>query len=313
MTDWTGLTELAATQEQVVSRPQLYRLGVQRWQLRRRMQRKSWRAVGSRAVVLHAGPLTQAQRWWAALINTSGHAVLAGPTAAEAAGLKGYETEAIHVAVPKSARPLKQPGVVVHESRRLKPTDVHPGRRPPQVRAAVAVVQTAMWSPDRARACAVLAAAVQQRLVRVLELRTEMARVRRHRFRKLILLVLSDIAGGAHSLAEIDFARLCRVAGLPPPSRQVIRVDSTGRRRYLDVEWDAFGLVVEIDGMLHMQAARWMDDSFRGNDLSLGDRVLLRFPALALRLYPERVLAQVRQGLLNAGWEPSAALARQAS
>ena len=158
-----------------------------------------------------------------------------------------------------------------------------------------------------------LAAAVQQRLVRVPELFTEMARVRRHRYRRLILLVLADIAGGAHSLAEIDFARLCRSAGMPAPSRQLARRDSSGRRRYLDVGWDDFGLVVEIDGMLHMQADRWMDDSFRGNDVSLGDRVLLRFPALAVRLYPERVLAQVRQGLLNAGWQPSTAQIRHAS
>lgn len=295
-----------------MSRAQLYRLGVQRWQVRRRAQRHTWRPVGSRAVVLHSGPPSKVQRWWCALINTCGHAVLAGATAAEAAGLKGYETETIHVAVPKSARPIKQPGVVVHESRRLRPSDVHPGRRPPQVRAAVAVVQAALWSPDAARACALLAAAVQQRLIRLGELSIEMARVRRHRFRKLILLVLADIDGGAHSLAEIDFARLCRNAGLPAPSRQRVRIDSTGRRRYLDVEWDQFRLVVEIDGMFHMELARWMDDSLRGNDISLDGRVLLRFPALVLRTDPDRVLAQVRQGLSRAGWEPSAPT-RQAS
>ena len=67
-----------------------------------------------------------------------------------------------------------------------------------------------------------------------------------------------------------------------------------------------FRLVVEIDGMFHMELARWTDDSFRGNEISLGDRVLLRFPALVLRTDPERVLAQVRQGLINAGWRPPA-------
>jgi hypothetical protein len=246
-------------------------------------------------------------------MNTNAHAVLAGATAAEAAGLKGYETSAIHVVVPKGSRPVRQPDVVVHESRRLKASDIHPGRRPPQMRVAVAVVQAALWSSDRTRACALLAAAVQQRLVRVGELWVEMARVRRHRFRKLILLVLADIEGGAHSLAEIDFASLCRSAGLPEPSRQTIRTDAAGRRRYLDVEWDEFGLVVEIDGMLHMKLSQWMDDSFRGNDVSLGDRVLLRFPALALRLEPDRVLAQVRRGLVNAGWQPGRARARRAS
>src|SRR5687768_14748536 len=91
MTDWAAVAELATSQDQVVSRPQLYRLGVHRWQVHRRSRRGTWRPVGPRAVVLHSGPLTQTQRWWCALLNTSGHAVLAGPTAAEAAGLKGYE------------------------------------------------------------------------------------------------------------------------------------------------------------------------------------------------------------------------------
>ena len=121
-----------------------------------------------------------------------------------------------------------------------------------------------------------------------------------------MLLVLADIEGGAESLAEIDFASLCRGAGLPAPSRQRVRTDSTGRRRYLDVAWDQFRLVVEIDGMFHMELARWMDDSFRGNEISLDGRVLLRFPALVLRTDPERVLTQVRQGLISAGWQPPA-------
>ena len=99
--------------------------------------------------------------------------------------------------------------------------------------------------------------------------------------------------------------RLCRRAGLPAPSRQRVRTDSTGRRRYLDVAWDQFRLVVEIDGMFHTELARWMDDSLRGNEITLGDRVLLRFPALLLRTDPERVLAQVRQALINAGWRPA--------
>jgi len=311
--DWDALAELAVVQDQVVSRPQLYRLGVQRWQVRRRTRRGTWQPLGPRAVVLHAGPPTKVQRWWCALINTCPHAVLAGATALEASGLKGYESDTVHVAVPKGSRPLRRSGVTVHESRRLEGSDVHPARRPPQVRPDVAVVQAALWAPDPARACAVLAAAVQQRLVQVSQLSAQMLRVRRHRHRKLILLVLADIGGGAQSLAEIDFAHLCRAAGLPVPTRQRVRRDRAGRRRYLDVEWEEFALVVEIDGMLHMQVGRWIDDAFRGNDVTLDRRVVLRFPALAVRLHGDRVLDQVRLGLLNAGWQPSGERRRRAS
>ena len=46
---------------------------------------------------------------------------------------------------------------------------------------------------------------------------------------------------------KFDFARLCRSRGLPEPSRQVVR-QTPGGRIYLDVAWDGYDLVVEIDG-----------------------------------------------------------------
>ena len=64
--------------------------------------------------------------------------------------------------------------------------------------------------------------------------------------------VVADLTDGAHSLGELDFARLCRERGLPEPSRQAVRRGPRGTI-YLDVRWDHLRLVVEIDGAQHTQ------------------------------------------------------------
>jgi hypothetical protein len=113
-----------------------------------------------------------------------------------------------------------------------------------------------------------------------------------------------DAGGGAHSLPEVEFVRLCRRAGLPTPKCQASRVDAAGRRRYLDAYFEEYGVHVEIDGEQHVEAtARWADMR-RQNDLWIaGDRVL-RFPAWLVRRDPRTVAAQVRAALLAAGWRP---------
>lgn len=260
-----------------------------------------WQQVGPRAAVLHGGPLTRDQRWWCALLNTGSRAVLAGVTATEAAGLRGYESEAVHVKLPKGARHQATPGVVVHTSRRHDDSDVHPLGLPPRCRTEVALVDAALWSPGLDRSCAILAAGVQQRLVLPGHLRARLEQ-RRGPQARLLLRVVDDIAGGSQSLAELDVPRLCRRAGLPVPVRQQVRADSHGRRRYLDCDWPEWSLSAEVDGALHMLAAAWWADMTRQNEITLGVRRVLRFPSIVLRLHPEVFTDQVRRGLRLGGW-----------
>jgi very-short-patch-repair endonuclease len=84
----------------------------------------------------------------------------------------------------------------------------------------------------------------------------------------------------------------------------VRRVDSSGRRRYLDAWFEEWQVHVEIDGGHHMDVRQWWADMKRQNDLWIpGDRVL-RFPAWLVRERPAEVAAQVRAALLAAGWRP---------
>jgi very-short-patch-repair endonuclease len=99
-------------------------------------------------------------------------------------------------------------------------------------------------------------------------------------------------------LSELDFTRLVvRAYNLPEPDGQCRRVDSRGRRRYLDAVWERQQVVVEIDGAQHMDPLQYWDDMSRDNDLRLAGYQVLRFPAWVVRYNPGYVAARIREAL----------------
>ena len=148
---------------------------------------------------------------------------------------------------------------------------------------------------------AVLAAGIQQRLVRPEDLTAALARRGTVSRWMLVRTTLADIAGGAQALSELDFCRLTRRFGLPEPSRQALRKDKRGRVRWLDACWERERVVVEVDGLWHIDAAAWWADMHRDNELTLSGYRVLRFPAFAVRDQPEVVAAQIADALRLAG------------
>lgn len=296
------LAELAERQGGVLSRAQARQYAITRHTIRNQIMAQRWQRFGSRVVILHNGPLTTAQRRWGALLHAGPGAALAGLTAAEVDGLAGYPSESIHVVAPIDARVPPLPGLRVHRSRHLGIADVHPLRAPRRTRIARSLVDAAVWAPDDDRACALLAAGVQQRLVQAAALRAVLQRPGRLPRRRLLLLAAGDIEGGSHSLAEIDFIRLCRRHRLPAPDRQALRPDASGRRRWLDADWDAYRTAVEVDGGAHRQVRQWWADLARQNEVVLGGRRVLRFPATVIRLHEDDVAAQLARALRQGGW-----------
>jgi hypothetical protein len=270
--------------------------------VRWRLESGRWQRAGRGVVVTHSGPLTADQALWAAVLGCGPGAVLAGLTAAGLAGLAGFPDRRIHVLIPSSRRVHHQvPGAVVHRSRILGPADIHPARRLPQTRLARSLLDAAAWMGSGDAARAVLAAGVQQGLVHVDDLRAALTRLPRLPRRHLIAVMLTDIAGGAEALSELDFCRLTRRYRLPEPERQVIRRDSAGRRRWLDAYWDYALLLAEIDGSWHMEARAWWADMRRDNELTVNGYRVLRFPAFAVREHPGEVARQIAAALRQAG------------
>jgi very-short-patch-repair endonuclease len=221
-------------------------------------------------------------------------------TALQAAGLKGFDEPVFHLSMPKSGRPRSWPGARIHETRRRQPGDLV-GSGVPRTRPAIAAVRGALWAVSDRQAALVLVMAVQQRLVKVDALTTAMDDVKRHRRRRLLLAVLRDLRDGAESLGELDFARLCRDAGLPEPDRQVLH-DRPHGRAFVDAEWTEYGLIVEIDGIHHAEAPAQIADALRQNDLTNKCSTILRIPVLALRTDPAGFLTHIRTALLARGW-----------
>jgi hypothetical protein len=249
-------------------------------------------------LVTHSGGISDAEWLWIAVLGAGPHALLGGLTAARLDGLTGFDDRATHVLLP-ACRQVRTtlPGVVVHRSRVLGPDDTHPARLPPRTRLARSLLDAAAWSRSDDRARAVLAAGVQQRLVRPDQLEAALGRRPRLRRHALIAVTLADIAGGSQALSELDFVRLTRRYGLPAPDRQAIRRDRDGRRRWLDAFWEEAHLAVEVDGLWHMEAPAWWADMRRGNELIISGLRVLRFPAFVVRDEPDVVATQIRDAL----------------
>jgi hypothetical protein len=185
----------------------------------------------------------------------------------------------------------------------LTDDDVHPYLEPKRTRMSRSLVDAASWMPTDRGAMAVLAAGVQQRKTRVCDLRDVLDRNKRIRRRGLMYAILGDIEGGAQALSELDFTRgVIRQFRLPEPSRQVGRKDAQGRQRWIDVLFDEWNVVVEIDGTQHREPLEQWDDMDRDNDLNIDGYRVLRFPAWLVRKNPELVARKILQALHKAGY-----------
>ncbi|TCC39616.1 hypothetical protein [Kribbella sindirgiensis] len=294
--------ELFDLQYGVASRRQLYAVGVGRWDVRAELRAGRWARRGPQSISNVTGVLCERGRWWSALIEVGSRAALDGVTALQAAGLTGFIEPVVHISMPKSGRPRRWPGVVVHETRRRSPADLV-ATGIPRVRPAVAAVRAALWAASDRQAALILTMATQQRLVTVATLTEAMTAVRRHRRRKFLLRVLVDLQGGVQSMAELDFARMCRTAALPEPDRQVTH-DLGDGWAVVDNEWTEYDLVVEIEGVHHLHGPVTIADALRQNSLTVRRSAVLRIPVLGLRTEPARFLNQVRDALIARGWQP---------
>jgi hypothetical protein len=296
------LEALLDLQERTATRAQLLE-HVSEEELRWFMASGRWQVPHPGVVVAHSGPLSEMLRVWVALLGCGRGAALAGLTAAGLDGLTGQQPKKPQLLVPHRRQVTDRDDIEIHSSTRLGSADVHPLRTPRRTRLPRSLVDAASWAGSDDEARAILAAGVQQRLVRVTDLDAVVALIPNLPRRRVIRLTLRDIKGGAHSLPEVEFAGLCRTFKLPPPSRQVVRRDASGRRRWLDVFWDDFGLVVEIDGLFHMAANAWWRDMWRGNDHTVALEGVLRYPSFAIREEPERVARQIAAALRARGWK----------
>ena len=296
---------IGSTQEQVVGRRALYAADVPRWLVRRELRVGRWQRAGRQSVVLHNGPLSVAARRWVAVLELGPRAALAGITALQHEGLAVLTDTDIHVIVPRGATRRKLHGVVRHESRRFRETNVRTsGIR--RTIPAVSAVQAALWAVTVRQATYLLVVTVQQQLCRVDELADVLATVHRHRWRLPLLTALDDLAGGVRSLGELDVAQAMRGRGLPEPDRQAVRRRASGTE-YLDAAFDGYGINLEVDGVQHELPWARLADLLRDLRLAAEGDTVVRIPLVAWRVDSGRVLDALEALFRSRGWKPAAA------
>ena len=298
---------LAAPQAGVVALRALYAAGVTRAEVRAAVAAGRWRRCGTHAVATFSGPLSTDAQHWVAVLEGGPRAMLDGASSLVVGGLQRYEVRLVRVTVPRGARIRhRRTSVDIRQTRRWSADDLDPTSPVPRTRTPVAAVRAFLWAPSPRQATLLMTMVVQQRLATVEELAEEAVRIRRDRRRELLHEVIMELAGGVRSLGELDVVRLCRGRGLPAPSTQRM-VRLAHGRYYLDLRWDDYGLVVEVDGIQHGWAEEVVGDQLRHNDVALTGDLVLRLPLLGLRLAPDSFLDQIEAGLRAGGWEPGAA------
>lgn len=286
------ISELARVQAGLVARRQLTALGFDWDRVARQVRAERWAERTPRVVSTFTGELNRVQRAWLGVLHAGPRSVLGGLTAGERHGLKGWQRDEVTVLVDDELSFEPVPGVRFFRSRR--PFEILRDAKPgiPSARLEHALLLWAGYDATMRAGYGVIAAAVQQRLstaARFLAAADQLKPLRRSRdFRRL----LADIDGGVHSGAERDVAWMCREYELPPPVRQVSRVDADGRRRWTDCEWtlaDGSTLVLEVDGSFHMEVLQWTADLRRDRRLTRPDRTVVRCSAYELRHEPGEV------------------------
>jgi very-short-patch-repair endonuclease len=291
---------LADTQDGVLSRRQLLAIGLTRWDIAAEVRAGRWRQHHRQTICVHTGPLGDRARLWHAVIEAGSRSVLDGTGSLLAAGLKGFDVGLVRVSVPRGGKILSSPGALVRQTRRLRPSDIVTVGIP-RVRTPVAAVRAGLWAASDRQAALLLAMTVQQGLATAEQVAKALLDVRRDKRRRFLVRVVLDLLGGAESLGELDVAATCRRRGLPVPDRQVVREGRDGRY-YLDIFWERYRLVVEVDGIHHSRATSIIGDALRQNDLNLQGLTVLRLPLLGLRAAEDAFLDQVEAGLVAAGW-----------
>jgi hypothetical protein len=172
-------------------------------------------------------------RSMAALLWAGHGAVLFGGSAGYAWGLVRAEPDVVHVAVPYPRHVSGRPGVAIRRSR-TSGAHVDAHAWPHRIASTHTVFDLADGRPlDRAVMLA--ARALDLKLCTADQLVTALASRRRQADRRVLLEMLSDVADGSNSAAELRYLRdVERAQGLPPSRRQAPTGD--GRRR--DVEYE---------------------------------------------------------------------------
>lgn len=260
------MDDLLRGQEGTVSRRQLLAAGWTSVQVDRAVRRRELVVIHPGVYVEHNGPLTAAQRRWAAVLYAAPAALHLEHALPDPPG-----NGPVDVAIDWTRRVATRPGIRVHRVRGLD-VKTRWNQSPPRVRLEVATLALAARAVTDLDAIARLTDAVGGRRTTADRLADALAaqpRLPRHR---LLTGLVADLRAGTHSVLEHGYLdRVVRPHGLPEPSsRQHARLTG-GRAGYRDIGHLEVDAHVELDGGTHDdRAQRDVDADHDLDDLADG-------------------------------------------
>jgi hypothetical protein len=290
------LHDLAAAQAGLVSAEQSALLGFDRESVRRMVRQGHWVRVSKGVYDTRPGVVEATKRIWAAALRAGDPCAVGGDAALVLYGLDRPVGQVV-IWTPGTRHARSEPGVAVRRDR-IGRLDRRRGLLA-RIRAEDAVVDVAerLGIED---AVGLISEAVRLRVVTLRSLRSTVQGRSRVRNRKVLLALIDDLEGIESTLEYVYRRDVERAHGLPRGRRQ----KSASRGTRTDVTYEAYSLLVELDGKAgHIDFASAFRDLHRDNVHALKSRVTLRYGSADVRALACEVAQQVATVLQAHGWD----------
>jgi predicted transcriptional regulator of viral defense system len=291
---------LAEAQLGVLTRAQCLGLGMTASALKWMVQAGRWQRVHLGVYATHVGPLDWRARVSAAVLYCGDGAVASHSTAARLHGLAEQDPDVIEVLIPASRRVVRPGQVRLATCADLSRRTARSGW-PTRTTVEDTVLDMAEQGAADS-AIAWVSKACQRRRTTPARLADALDNRASHRWRKLLVDALSDVAAGVESVLEYRYVTgVERPHGLPEARRQQV-VILGGRRRRTDNDYQPFGVVVELDGRLGHEGEGVFRDRSRDNSAAVSGKASLRFGWVDVDARPCEVAQDVALLLWSRGW-----------
>ena len=262
-----------------------------------------WQVLLPGVYLSYTGAATAAQREMAALLYAGAGAMITGPAALMAHGLR----------VPQAAIGAGIVDVLLPAERKRRDTGFVRVRRTARMPKAVfridclqfvpparAVADTALSLREVGEVRAVVAGAVQSGRVRIADLVDELAGGQ-IAGSALFRRVLAEVADGVRSVAEAELRALIKKWRLPDPLYNPSLYVGETFLCSPDAWWPDVGLVVEVDSReWHLSPRDWERTLARHSKMSALGITVLHYPPSRLRREPAVVAAEIKSALAAA-------------
>jgi hypothetical protein len=300
-----ALRKMAERQAGIVTRKQALRTTMSAKAIDWKIRTDEWRQVYRGVYATFTGPLSRRAELWAAVLYAGEGAVLSHESAAELHKLVDRRGHLIHVTVPMSRRVTPADGLVIHLSDQPERLVRYPDGEVPATLLPDTVIDLAEACGDVDDVYGWVTRAFGRREVAadVVSLLVAVQWRRKLRWRSELTEAIVAATGGAHSALEMLWGKNVELPhGLPPAARQVPFVKANGQTGFRDLEYQPWGVIIELDGKNSHPGEQRGRDNARDRLALAQSKETLRYGWRETRYEGCQSAAEVIRVLWRRGW-----------